>query len=49
MTGSTSRISGSTLFQKLEILTLTSQYMLSSMRSSLPVCRFSHLILQYTI
>jgi hypothetical protein len=32
MTGSTSRISCRTLFQKLEILTLTSQYILSSMR-----------------
>jgi hypothetical protein len=32
MTGSTSRISCRTLFWKLEILTLTSQYMLSSMR-----------------
>jgi len=31
MTGSTSRISGRTLFRKLEILTLTSQYILSSM------------------
>jgi hypothetical protein len=32
MTGSTSRISCRTLFKKLEILTLTSQYILSSMR-----------------
>jgi hypothetical protein len=32
MTGSTSRISCKTLFQKLEILTLTSQYILSLMR-----------------
>jgi len=32
MTGSTSRISCRTLFRKLEILTLTSQYILSSMR-----------------
>jgi hypothetical protein len=32
MTGSTSRISCRTLFWKLEILTLTSQYILSSMR-----------------
>jgi hypothetical protein len=32
MTGSTSRISCRTLFQKLEILTLTSHYVLSSMR-----------------
>jgi hypothetical protein len=32
MTGSTLRISCRTLFQKLEILTLTSQYILSSMR-----------------
>jgi hypothetical protein len=32
MTGSTSRISCRTLFQKMEILTLTSQYILSSMR-----------------
>jgi hypothetical protein len=31
MTGSTSRISCRTLYQKLEILTLTSQYTLSSM------------------
>jgi hypothetical protein len=32
MTGSTSRISCRTLFWKLEILTVTSQYILSSMR-----------------
>ena len=32
MTGSTSRISCRTLFRKLEILTLTYQYILSSMR-----------------
>ena len=32
MTGSTSRISCRTLFQKLEILTQTSKYILSSMR-----------------
>ena len=32
MTGSTSRISGRTLFWKLEVLTLTTQYILSSMR-----------------
>jgi hypothetical protein len=32
MTGSTSRISCRTVVQKLEILTLTSQYILSSMR-----------------
>jgi hypothetical protein len=32
MTGSTSRISCRTWFRKLEILTLTSQYILSSMR-----------------
>jgi hypothetical protein len=32
MTGSTSRISCRTLFQKLKILTLTSHYILSSMR-----------------
>jgi hypothetical protein len=32
MTGSTSRIACRMLFQKLEILTLTSQYILSSMR-----------------
>jgi len=32
MTGSTSRISCRTLFQKLEILTMTSQYILSLMR-----------------
>jgi hypothetical protein len=44
MTGSTSRISCRTLFQKLEILTLTSQYILSSMRflsSSLDIFTFN--------
>ena len=43
MTGSTSRISCKTLFQKLEILTLTSQYILSLMRflsSNLEIYKF---------
>jgi hypothetical protein len=44
MTGSAARISCRTLFWKLEILTLTSQYILSSMRfllSSLDIFTFS--------
>jgi len=44
MTGSTSRISCRTLFKKLEILTLTSQYILSLMRflsSNLEVYKFN--------
>jgi len=44
MTGSTSRISCRILFQKLEILTLTSQYRLSFMRflsSSLEIYTFN--------
>jgi len=44
MTGSTSRISCKTLFQKLEILTLTSQYILSLMRflsSNLEIYKFN--------
>jgi len=44
MTGSTSRVSCRTLFRKLEILTLTSQYILSSMRflsSSLEILTFN--------
>jgi hypothetical protein len=44
MTGFTSRISCRTLFQKLEILTLTAQYILSSMRflsSSLDIFTFN--------
>jgi len=45
MTGSTSRISHKTLFKKLEILTLTSPYTLSSHQ----IWRFTNLILQYII
>jgi hypothetical protein len=45
MTGSTSRISHKTLFKKLEILTLTSPYTLSSHK----IWRFTNLILQYII
>jgi len=44
MTGSTSRISCKTLFQKLEILTLTSQYIFSLMRflsSNLEIYKFN--------
>ena len=44
MTGSTSRISCRTLFQKLQILTLTSQYILSLMRflsSNLEIYKFN--------
>jgi hypothetical protein len=44
MTGSTSRISRRTLFQKLQILTLTSQYILSLMRflsSNLEIYKFN--------
>jgi len=40
MTGSTSRISRRTVFQKLETLTLTSQYILSSMRFLLSSLEF---------
>jgi len=50
MTGCTSRISRKTLFKKLEILTLTSQYVLSLMR--FPLIEFGdlqNLMLQYVI
>jgi hypothetical protein len=49
MTGSTSRISCRTLFKKLEILTLISQYILSLMRFLSSNLEITHLILQYTI
>ena len=49
MTGSTSRISCRTLFQKFEILTPTSQYTLSLMRFLSSNVEIYKLILQYII